>query len=182
MDTRKNKIRFISKGLAILLFCIGLLVIYFKYYFPPGAYITTNSCIFRKLHFIWNEDSVGVDIMKNQQSEFFNIQAYNEGSYYLKFPIVKKGFKKYIAIPNKKNEIEYIEIHKHWGRIIKIDYQAFSQAILDTVYSDRKLLTTILETDNLLFSSTIYKEGEDCDVEKINIDTFKLRMRKKIYL
>lgn len=172
MNTRKNKIRFISKILAILLFCVGLLVIYFKYSFPSGAYVTTNSCIFQKIHFLWDKDTVIVDIMNTQKTEFFNIQSYNEGSHYLKFPIVTKGFKKYIAITNKNNEIEHIQIHKNWGNIITIDYQAFSKAVLDTVYSDRELLKMIPFSYNMIYPSMIYKEGEDCDLEKVDIDDY----------
>lgn len=177
MDTRKNKIRFISKCLAILLFCIGLLVIYFKYYFPSGNYVATNSCIFESFDFKWSQDSMGV-IISNQQSEHFNIEAHDRGPYYVKFPIVTKGFKKYIAITNKKNEIEHIQIHKHWGSIITIDYQTFSKAVLDTVYSDRELLKIIPFSDNMIYPSMIYKEGEDCDLEKVDIDDYIRRMNK----
>lgn len=177
MDTRKNKFSCLSKLLLILCIGIGLIIAYFKYYFPSGDYVATNSCIFGSFNIKWSEDTVGI-IISNQQSEHFNNQVHDTGRYYLKFPIVTKGFKKFIAFTNKNNEITYIQINKHWGNIITMDYQKFSMAVLDTVYSDRKTLTIIPFSDNMIFPSVMYKEGDDCDMDKVNADSFIFKMRQ----
>lgn len=163
----------------MLILCLGIVlaITYFKYYFPSGDYVATNSCIFGSFNIKWSEDTVGI-IISNQQSEHFNNQVHDTGRYYLKFPIVTKGFNKFIAITNKNNDIALIKINKHWGNIITLDYQTFSKAVLDTVYSDRELLTIIPFSDNMIFPSMLYKEGEDCDMEKVDSDSFILKMKQ----